>query len=146
MRTKKTEILTRVILAIFRTNGCLLEAGDELVNPLQLTSAKWQVLGAIALTGTPLTAPQIGVAMGITRQGVQKQINILLAGGLVERHVNPNHTRSPLYGLSKTGRKAYAAADSLQVEWAERLAEGLSYNDMRSTLRILETMEKNLTT
>lgn len=146
MGNKKAEILTRVILSIFRANGRLLEAGDELVRPLQLTSAKWQVIGAIALAGTALTAPQIGAAMGITRQGVQKQLNVLLAKGLVEQRRNPNHTRSPLYCLTGIGRRAYAAADSLQVKWAERLAEGISLDDLRLTLRILEDMNKGLTT
>lgn len=145
MRNKEAEILTQVILTIFRVNGRLLEAGDKLVNSLQLTSAKWQVIGAVALAGRPQTAPQIGAAMGITRQGVQKQLNILLAEGLLEKRQNPKHARSPLYALTKLGKRIYAAADSLQAEWATQLAEGLSANDLRLTLRTLETINKRLT-
>lgn len=145
MRNKEAEILTQVILTIFRVNGRLLDAGDKLVKPLQLTSARWQVVGAVALAGTPLTAPQIGSAMGMTRQGVQKQLNVLLAKGLVEQRRNPNHERSPLYALSKLGKRVYAAADLLQAEWATLLAEGLSADDLLLTRRTLETINKRLT-
>jgi hypothetical protein len=41
---------TALILEVFRFNGRLLAAGDKLVANLGLTSARWQVLGAIALS------------------------------------------------------------------------------------------------
>jgi hypothetical protein len=45
---------TELILETFRLNGLLLEAGDRLVADIGLTSARWQVLGAIALAPVPL--------------------------------------------------------------------------------------------
>ena len=81
--------VTQLTLTVFRLNGLLLHCGDRLVEPLGLTSARWQVLGAIALAGVPLTAPKIGEAMGVTRQGAQKQLNVLAEQGLVEARPNP---------------------------------------------------------
>ncbi len=40
---------TGLVIEVFRMNGDLLAAGDALVGDLGLTSARWQVLGAIAL-------------------------------------------------------------------------------------------------
>lgn len=137
-------LLTDVILAVFQVNGNLLEAGDRLVAPLGLTSARWQVIGAIALAGTPLTAPQIGAAMGITRQGVQKQLNALLSEGLIEKQTNPKHERSVLYALSKEGKKAYSEAEKLQAGWAADLVKGISADDLKVTRRILEILSKKL--
>jgi hypothetical protein len=54
-------------------NGQLLAAGDRLVEDLNLTSARWQMLGAIALADSPHTAPQLAARMGVSRQGAQKQ-------------------------------------------------------------------------
>ena len=34
-------ILTEIMLTVFRVNGRLLEKGDQLVEPLNLTSARW---------------------------------------------------------------------------------------------------------
>jgi hypothetical protein len=56
-------------------HGELLESGDRLVKPLQLTSSRWQILGAIALADSPRSAPQLAAQMGMTRQGAQKQLD-----------------------------------------------------------------------
>ena len=97
--------LTALALAVFRLNGALLQWGDALVEPLGLTSARWQMLGAIALADRPLTAPEVGAAMGVTRQGAQKQLNALLELGLVQTLANPAHRRSLLYTLTARGRR-----------------------------------------
>ena len=47
-RSASEDTLTALIVEVFRLNGCLLEAGDSLVGDVGLTSARWQVLGAIA--------------------------------------------------------------------------------------------------
>ena len=47
---RPSDALTQLILEVFRVNGGLLSAGDRLVADLGLTSARWQVLGAVALS------------------------------------------------------------------------------------------------
>jgi DNA-binding MarR family transcriptional regulator len=140
MRTQAANLLTEVILTVFRTNGRLLASGDALVGPLGLTSARWQVLGAVALAEVPLTAPQIGAAMGITRQGAQKQIDLLVDEGLLEPQANPNHKRSPLYALTQRGQALYMQVDRAQARWANRLAEGISAQNLATTKRVLEQL------
>ena len=72
--------LTRAILAIFRLNGSLLRAGDELVKDLGVSSARWQVLGAI--DDGPLPVARIARDLGFQRQGVQPTVNRLVRDGL----------------------------------------------------------------
>jgi len=96
--------LTATILTVFRANGQLLEWGDRFVAPHDLTSARWQMLGALGMAGQPQTAPQIAAAMGVTRQGAQKQLNLLFEAGLIEKRPNPAHLRSPLYRLTDAGQ------------------------------------------
>ncbi len=133
----KAEKLTEIMLSIFRVNGRLLEKGDELVAPLHITSSRWQLLGAIALGDRSLTAPQIGDAMGLTRQAVQKQLNKMVEEGFVEQHPNPRHERSPLYKLTPLGDKTSRRAMALEGIWAERLVNGLSKDALQCTLRTL---------
>jgi DNA-binding MarR family transcriptional regulator len=144
MRTHKADLLTGVILAIFRTNGRLLSNGDVLVSPFGLTSARWQVLGAVALSDAPLSAPQIGAAMGITRQGSQKQIKLLVEEGLLESRPNPANRRSPLYVLTKRGRRIYADLDRTQARWADQLAKGLAVEDLAAAKRVLDLISERL--
>src|SRR5690606_10658343 len=121
-------------------NGVLLHWGDQLVAPLGLTSARWQMLGAIALAGTPLTAPQIAEAMGVTRQGAQKQLNRLLEQGLVEARPNPAHRRSPLYVLTPQGLALYRQADALWAAQAVELAALIPSAQVHAATGTLETM------
>ena len=52
-RTSSGEALTDLVLDLFRFDSLLLTAGDRLVAPLGLTSARWQVLGAIIAANRP---------------------------------------------------------------------------------------------
>jgi DNA-binding MarR family transcriptional regulator len=118
---EKVAALTRLVLGIFRTNGELLDAGDAFTAPLGLSSARFQVLGAVALSAEPLSVPAVARAMGLTRQGVQKQVDQLAAQGLVVLEANPAHRRSPWVRLTPAGRKTFGMANR---RW-RRLAAGL---------------------
>jgi DNA-binding MarR family transcriptional regulator len=102
------QALTQLALAVFRANGALLARGDVLVERAGLTSARWQVLGALALAGRKLTVPEIARSMGLTRQGIQKRVNLLIGDGPVSTRANPTHQRSQLVELTVAGRAAYA--------------------------------------
>ncbi len=49
-------------------------AGDQLLAEFGLTSARWQVLGAVALSGAPQPVASIARNMGLTRQAVQRVV------------------------------------------------------------------------
>jgi DNA-binding MarR family transcriptional regulator len=137
-------LLTEIILLVFRVNGQLLEAGDRLVKDLGLTSARWQMLGAIALSGAPCTAPRLAARMGMTRQGAQKQLDLLRAAGLVDARSNPGHLRSPLYVLTSKGASVYAATERVQRRWANELVRDISRQDLVATKRLLEALGRKL--
>lgn len=137
--------VTELTLAVFRLNGVLLHWGDKLVAPLGLTSARWQVLGAIALADAPLTAPQVGGAMGVTRQGAQKQLNLLTEQGLVKPHPNPANQRSPFYALTPEGWARYRKVDALWAAKAAELAALIPVSDTSTAARTLESMLRALT-
>ena len=142
--TQDIDAVTAIIISVFRLNARLLERGDRLVKPLNLTSARWQVLGAIALAEEPQTAPQIAAAMGGTRQGVQKQLNLAVAEGLIELHPNPRHQRSPLHALSVAGQVAFDDAMALQRVWAKSLGQGLPLSELQSAKHVLAALERHL--
>jgi DNA-binding MarR family transcriptional regulator len=144
--TAEAQLLTEILLLVFRVNGQLLAAGDRLVDGLGLTSARWQMLGAVALSDDPRTAPQLGAQMGMTRQAAQKQLDLLLDDGLVAAEANPGHARSPLYVLTRKGTSVYAETARIQADWANQLVSGLSARDLKTTRRLLETLSQQLAT
>src|ERR1700693_3068161 len=120
------DAVTDLVLDTFRLNGRLLVSGDALVADLGLTSARWQVLGAMALSPVPLSVAQIARNMGLTRQAVQRLVNEMERDGLVQFAPNPHHQRAKLVLLSSQGKTAFAAAMRRQGPWADDLATGLS--------------------
>src|SRR6516225_7846228 len=93
--------LTDLILDVFRLNGALLASGDALVGDLGLTSARWQVLGAIALSPVPLPVAHLARNMGLTRQAVQRSVDEMRDDGLVGLDPNPHHKRAMLVAMTE---------------------------------------------
>ncbi|GLS43251.1 MarR family winged helix-turn-helix transcriptional regulator [Methylobacterium brachythecii] len=136
--------ITELILESFRLNGCLLAAGDALVNDLGLTSARWQVLGAAALSPTPAPVAQLARDMGLSRQNVQRIANELEAAGLLTFAPNPNHQRAKLVLLTEYGRAAYAKAAARQVPWAAALSKGLPDDAIEEATSLLRSLRRRL--
>lgn len=145
-RTQAGETTTHVILSIFRANGVLLAAGDVLSADHGLTSARWQVLGAVALADRPLTVPQIARRMGLTRQSVHTTVNRLVRDGLLELRPNADHRRSQLVNLTESGRARYSATDRTQAVWVNHLADGMGNADLETAARVLDELCRRLET
>src|SRR5262245_32041443 len=143
-RTPTGEALTRLILSSFRANGLLLGAGDLLSADEGLTSARWQVLGAVAIEKRPPTVPQIARRMGLTRQSVHATVQRLVREGLLELGSNRDHRRSALVGLTEQGLASYRAVDARQVAWVNRLAGGVKRSDVETAVRVLDHLSGRL--
>lgn len=142
--TPAGEAITDLIIEIFRLNGRLLVEGDRLVAGLGMTSARWQVLGAVALAPAPESVARLARNMGLNRQGVQRIVNELAEQGLVEFRPNPHHQRAKLVVLTANGAKAYADATELQVPWVNALSDGLDMPDIAAAARLLKALRQRL--
>jgi MarR family len=70
------------------------------VAPLGLTSARWQILGAIVRAERPQPVAWIARDLGANRQNVQRVINNLHEAGLIDFEPNPHHRRAQLVVLT----------------------------------------------
>src|SRR5262245_41605278 len=123
-RTAAGTALSNLVLDLFRLNSRILTAGDRLVAGLGLTSARWQILGAIVAADRPQPVAWLARDLGANRQNVQRIANDLAAEGLVAFEANPHHRRAALVVLTDKGRKTYDAAMRLQGPWVNGLADG----------------------
>lgn len=146
LRTVEGDAATRLILSTFRANGLLLAVGDRVAGEEGLTSARWQVLGAIALADRPLTVPQIARRMGLTRQSVHATVKHLVRDGLLAFAPNADHRRSELVRLTERGRVAYSALDGRQAEWVNRLAAGIDRDQLETAARVIDELCRRLDT
>ncbi|MDE5445971.1 MarR family transcriptional regulator [Bradyrhizobium sp. CSA207] len=143
-RTPAGEALTSLILDLFRANGLLLTAGDRLVASLGLTSARWQILGAIIDADRPEPVAWLARNLGANRQNVQRIVNDLERDGLVVFEANPHHRRAQLVVLTDRGRQIYDAAGRLQVPWVNGLSHGFSVNEIEIAHRVLNALRDRL--
>lgn len=138
------EALTDLILTMFRANNLTLTWGDRLVAPFGLTSARWQILGAIVLSERSQPVAWIARDLGANRQNVQRIVNDLHKEGLVEFQPNPHHRRAHLVVLTDKGRRAYEAAINAYNPKVNALAEGLSVEEIRTAHRVVATLRDRL--
>lgn len=139
---KAGQAFTELILETFRFNGRLLAAGDALSKPLALTSARWQVLGAI--DGQSQSVAQIARRMGLARQNVQRLANILESEGLIEYIPNPDHQRAKLVCLTPRGRKAINQLSRSQETWANQIASRIPAAELKVALSVLRKLRSAL--
>ncbi|HTO64558.1 MAG TPA: MarR family winged helix-turn-helix transcriptional regulator [Bradyrhizobium sp.] len=143
-RTPAAEALSGIMLDLFRLNGLLLTSGDRLVAPLGLTSARWQILGAVVAADRPEPVAWLARNLGANRQNVQRIVNDLHGEGLVAFETNPHHRRAQLVVLTDKGRQAYDAAMRLQAPWVNGLADGVSVKDIETVERVIVRLRQNL--
>lgn len=143
-RTPAGAALTDLILDLFRLNSRMLAAGDRLVADLGLTSARWQILGAIVATDRPQPVAWLARDMGAHRQNVQRIVNDLAREDLVAFAPNPHHRRVPLVVLTDKGKQVFEAAMRLQAPWVNQLSAGLPVADIETTHQVMTALRRKL--
>jgi DNA-binding MarR family transcriptional regulator len=143
-RTPAGNALTDLILDLFRLYSLLLTAGDRLVAPLGLTSARWQILGAMFAAERPQPVAWLARDMGANRQNVQRIINDLHKEGLVSFEANPHHRRAQLAILTDKGKQTFEAAMRLQAPWINSLSQGVSIKDIQTFHHVIIALRKRL--
>ncbi|MCK1395757.1 MarR family winged helix-turn-helix transcriptional regulator [Bradyrhizobium sp. 1] len=136
------DALTDLILDLFRVNNLILTWGDRLVAPLGLTSARWQILGAVVAADRPQPVAWLARDLGANRQNVQRIVNDLTKEGLVRFEPNPHHRRAHLVVLTDKGQQTYDDAISLYDPRVNALADGFPLEDIRTAGRVMKALRK----
>lgn len=136
--------MTELTLSLFRVNNLMLAWGDRLVAPLGLTSARWQILGAIVAAKRPQPVAWLARDLGANRQNVQRIVNDLATEGLVGFALNPHHKRAQLVMLTAKGRDAYDAAIALCRPQVNALAAGFSPKELAAAGRVMQALRARL--
>lgn len=85
----------------------------------------------------PMTVPQMGRALAVSRQFVQRMVNEAAGHGLVEAIPNPAHQRSSLIRLTDTGRTAIDTLIARESVLLERVGGDLTGTDVDACVRVL---------
>ncbi|MGV3618430.1 MAG: MarR family winged helix-turn-helix transcriptional regulator [Fimbriimonas sp.] len=136
------EAFTQLLLEVFRVNGLLLEAGNELTRPVGLSSARWQVLGVVE--HGPVPAAHVGRIMGLTRQNVQQIADALAREGFIEYRPNPQHRRAKLLTITPKGQEALAYVSTRHAQWASHIGDQHALLTLRAAATTLRQVRESL--
>lgn len=120
-----------LIADVFELAGLLRRSGEAVAAGEGQTQARWQLLSVIS--DQALTVPQAARRLGVTRQGVQRVANDLVAADLAELRPNPDHRTSPLLAPTDSGRRVLRAITERAVVVNDRLADALEPPTLQAT-------------
>lgn len=140
VHSPKRKLFLDLVLSVFRLSGLLMAAGDRMAEGVGLTSARWKVIGVIALSSGGVTVPTISRALGQSRQAVQRIANVMAQDGLVTYQDNPSHRRSPLVVLTEEGQQIYNALRAVQDPWAIRHTQDIPLQDLEASLQVVRRL------
>lgn len=129
-----------LVLETFRLNGALIAMGDSITAPLGLTSARWQVMGAIAEAQGSLPVASLARNMGLVRQSVQRIVGELTAVGLARLADNPHHKRAKLVQLTAEGAELFDQVNANWLPLAERLLSDISAEETERCVALLRVL------
>lgn len=145
-RTPEGAAFTRLQLALFQLHGRLAEALDELARPDDLTLARCQVLASIDIAGRPLNVAAIARHMGLTRQSVQRSVNVMAAAGLLALEVNPDHKRSALVRMTDAGEIKAGSVRGRHQAWADEVGSRFDLQQLVTATVLLNELASILGT
>ena len=133
--TRKGEVYSDILVEVFRLRGALLESSERIAAAAGLTTARWQVLGAVA--DEARTVSDIARRLGLTRQAVQETADGMARDGLAEYADNPRHRRARLVSPSAAARRSLDTLRPRREAFANLMGAQHSLDALRATLAVL---------
>ncbi|MGH3340127.1 MAG: MarR family winged helix-turn-helix transcriptional regulator, partial [Propionibacteriaceae bacterium] len=122
----------------FRLNGRLMDVAQVMAAEGGITAAWWQVLGGVL--EQPRSVADIARLMGMTRQGVQRVADLLVARELAEYRPNPAHQRAKLLACTAAGYWAIRRIGLVQRPFADRIGAEVGADALRAALTTMREL------
>lgn len=133
-RTPAGDALTELVLPVFELNGEFLAAAKDISEPVGLTPAWWQVLGATLDEALPVAEIARRVGLGLARQSVQRTADVLVDKGWAVYRDNPQHRRAKLLEPTPAGRATLLRLRTAQHAWANAVGATVDAAELRQAL------------
>lgn len=137
------EVLAERLYEVFAVLGPLyrrVTRAVELKAPTAGLSIGVRAVLELLRAGGPMTVPQMGRTLAVSRQFVQRMVNEAADGDLVEAIPNPAHQRSSLIRLTDTGRTAIDDLIARESELMKRVGGDLTGADIDTCVHVLRHM------
>ncbi|GAC84108.1 putative MarR family transcriptional regulator [Gordonia paraffinivorans NBRC 108238] len=109
-----------------------------------ITRTEFDVLGALARSDTPLRASEVTSVTGISGASTTKNVERLVAMGLVERHRLERDGRVVLLSLTDEGRALVDEQFPRRIEAERRMLDGLDDAEIATLTELLRRVTRNV--
>lgn len=107
----------RAVTSLMRVHQLVLTQLDELLRPLGLTFARYEVLVLLSFSRRgALPLGKIGERLQVHATSVTPLVKRLEAAGLIERHAHPDDGRAVLAAITAKGRQVLSKATEVVTD------------------------------
>lgn len=136
--------LEHLLGAVERLDSALDAEFDKSLSNIGLSRARLRLLRVVCASTASMTVSQVAREMGVSRQGVQRLADDLVAQGLCSLENNPRHARAMLLGSTPDGLVALEAAEQRVAELFVALGRGLDPTWLQIASEIMGLLERRL--
>ena len=140
--TPKGEKFSALTVEVFRTKILMLQGAESLAQSVGLTSARWQILGVLREAAAPVSS--VARQVGLSRQSVQQTADAMEADGLIVYRENPYHRRAQLMEPTAKARKALAALEPREIDFANLMGRPHTLEALDAALAVLRRTREAL--
>lgn len=115
---------------------------DLTLAPFGLTSSQWNALNQLNEYGD-MTQKELADHLNKEPATVVRLLDRLVKHGLVKRMSHPEDRRANIVGITPEAVELLATIEPYAAEQADRIAEGVSDEDLAIFFNVLETVRQN---
>lgn len=136
------DTISKFSRSIFTVNGLLLDAGNSVAKPLNLSVAKWHVLGRANYKSR--TVADIARYIGVSRQSVQRIANELKKDNLIKFSPHEIDGRTQIVVLTDKGRTALKQLYENDKQWSEGFMSNINRAELEQITNQLSKISEKI--
>ncbi|MFJ6616260.1 MarR family winged helix-turn-helix transcriptional regulator [Kitasatospora sp. NPDC091335] len=139
----QVETIVQTLNRVSRRMGV---AYDRQLTVLGITSAEWEVLKALVVSGSPyrLGPGELAKRLGLTPAAMTHRIDRMLADGLVTRERDESNRVRVIIELTETGRDKWLESMRMAAVFEEELLQDVPAEDRTVLSSMLERMLRRI--
>lgn len=127
---------------VYAAHRALMRSLDLTLAPFGLTSSQWNALNQLNEYGD-MTQKELADHLNKEPATVVRLLDRLVKHGLVKRMSHPEDRRANIVGITPEAVDLLATIEPYAAEQADRIAEGVSDEDLAVFFNVLETVRQN---
>lgn len=127
---------------VYVTQRALMRSLEHVLSPFGLTAGQWNALNLLHEYGD-MTQKELAEKLHKEPATVVRLLDRMVKRSLVKRTSHPEDRRANIIGITPEAVDLLYAAEPYVVEQANRIAEGISEEDLAVFMRVLDTVRQN---